>query len=155
MFIERFEQAPIAELARMYCGVYNDEFWGANWSLDAAQARLMSLRGKGHTGYVACMDGPQVNLNTKAPWQTIGMVVGVQEYWHFGAFFIIKDFCVAKQWQRMGVGKKLMEALLNTLKNTNVNKVCVMTRGGSDCIDFYKKHGLHTINSMHFMGCDL
>ena len=73
--------------------------------------------------------------------KVIAMCIGRIDYYFSGMNqFCIDEFNVIPEFQKNGVGKKLMNSVSNSLKLDEIYKIFLIT-GGELAENFYKKNG--------------
>ena len=80
-----------------------------------------------------------------------GFALGVSEPWHEGTHFFLKEVCIDPQFQRQGLGSKLMAYLTEQLMDRNTQWIYLLTARGDISESFYEKLGFYTSPKMILM----
>jgi ribosomal protein S18 acetylase RimI-like enzyme len=81
----------------------------------------------------------------------IGFTLGFSEPWHQGNHFYLKEMCIHSDFQRQGLGTRLMNDLITSLKERDTQKIYLLTARGDVSESFYAKLGFYTSPKMIMM----
>lgn len=127
------------ECAEVLMDAYNRPPWNDNWNREAAIALL--------TCYY---NSPEfMGWTATAGSKIIGCGVGNIEPYYKGNIFYLKELFVAAQYQKLGVGKRLVSAVKQDLAEADVKTIILLT---SDAIfNFYTKCGFNDMEERRIM----
>ncbi len=131
----------LEECAAVFVEAFASPPWGQNWSLSSALERLKSLYG----------NESSIGCKATAHERICGFVIGEVEQWNSSQLFMIKELCVAVSQQRRGIGRQVIEMLLNELP-PNVEKVYLLTDREGPAKLFYESLGFSTNENAVVMG---
>lgn len=121
----------IAELAPLYCSVFNSPPWNDGWTEAAAIERLESFaKYPRFHGLALFKDGAPAAL-----------VLGWGERWVHGWVFHIKELCVRTETQNQGIGHRLMLSFEEALSTESFQSVYLQTGENAPARSFYSKLG--------------
>lgn len=80
-----------------------------------------------------------------------GMIMGRDEQYFNGIHFHILEFCVDKNIQGKGFGRKLLTEFTEKLKNDGVERIYLYTIHGPKTEGFYEKNGYVSDDDMLIM----
>ncbi|AIF65635.1 GCN5 family acetyltransferase [Terribacillus saccharophilus] len=125
-----------------YAKVFNEAPWNEAWTAETAFSYLINFyRTPGFTGIVAVENE-----------EVIGFLFGVKRKWWSGDEFFINEMCVRADQQNKGIGKTLMEYLVET---TDADMISLLTDRGLPAENFYKRNGFKEIERIMFMSRDV
>ena len=81
-------------------------------------------------GYVALIDD-----------KIVGFIIAIKEYYNEGAGFVIEELAIDSNYQKQGIGKKLMEKMESKAKNAKAKYIYLTTSKNAPAFKFYKKMG--------------
>jgi ribosomal protein S18 acetylase RimI-like enzyme len=122
--------------ASLYQATFNAEPWNEGWQLHAARERLEAIMAApAGLGVIA-------TVNDKP----VAFALGYLEPWVSGYHFQLKEMCTAPEQQHHGIGSRVLDFLLHTLKERGVVQVFCETRSGVPAETFYRHAGFRTLN---------
>jgi len=122
--------------ALLYQTTFNAEPWNEGWELDTARERLQAiLAAPNGLGVIATSDDTP-----------LAFALGYLEPWVLGQHFQLKEMCTAPDQQRRGIGSRVLEFLLQALKERGVAQVFCDTRTGVPAEAFFRHAGFRTLN---------
>ncbi len=125
-----------------YAKVFNEAPWNEAWTAESAFSYLIDFyQTPGFTGIVAVENE-----------EVMGFLFGVKRKWWSGDEFFINEMCVRADQQNKGIGKALMEYLIET---TNADMISLLTDRGLPAENFYKRNGFKEIERIMFMSRDV
>lgn len=120
--------------AALFVEVFGAPPWNESWDASTATRRFNDCwRTPGFFGLLA-----------QSEEQIVGFALGCVEQWNTNRHFHLREMCVAPQRQRRGVGRQLMQALEDHLREAGVGKITLHTARDSDAQTFYDRCGFHT-----------
>ncbi|HET7539330.1 MAG TPA: GNAT family N-acetyltransferase [Polyangiaceae bacterium] len=123
-------------VASVYLDTFNAEPWNEGWELEVARERLRGIFGAPYgLGVLASRQGVP-----------IAFALGYFEPWVTGSHFQLKEMCTRPSEQHQGIGTRLLDFLLHTLKERGVLQVFCETRAGVPAEAFYRHAGFRTLN---------
>jgi len=122
--------------AALYLQTFNASPWNEGWGMEAARERLEAILAAPHgLGVLASRDGVPV-----------AFALGYVEKWVTGAHFHLKEMCTLPDHQRQGIGRFVLELLLEQLQARGVIEVFCETRAGVPAEAFLRGCGFRTLN---------
>lgn len=119
------------QFAALYRNVFNASPWNDGWSMLAAIERLESFAA------MPTFRGLSIFRDDKA----IGIVLGWGERWVNGWLFHLKEVCVHADYQRQGIGQKLMHEFEKRLSEDGFVGMNLQTGMQMPARNFYEKLG--------------
>ncbi len=142
--IKAFTADHVDEATALYIDVFNNPPWNDRWSFEAAHKRLADiLQAPGFLGFI--YTDPEL----------LGFAVGYCEQWHSGRHFYLNEMCVRSDQQRRGIGSALIQQLVQTLRQMQVERMYLLTMRDGPAEAFYAKHGFRTSPRMIMMSLRL
>lgn len=136
-----FAESDLLKCTETFIEVFNQEPWNDGWNTEKAGRYLLDFyRTPGFIGVLA-MEGEEV----------LGFVFGVQRVWWSGDEFFISEMCVRGDQQKRGIGKALLERLMDELHARSVTHLSLLTDRGIPAEAFYKKNGFAEIERLVFL----
>lgn len=130
------------ELASLYVECFNSPPWNDGWSHESARDRLDDIFASRHfRGYVALFEH-----------RIVGMLMGHKERWIRQHHFNLQEMCVRPPLQRSGIGTALLRHAAEHLNAEGVERVYLLTLGGSLAETFYQKSGFYKSRGRIVMG---
>ena len=133
MLVERFEaltEDHLDECAHLVVSAFSGEPWNESWTFETAREELRwILSVPGYEGFVSKGEGIS------------GFATGYREQDGDRRVFYLRILCVRPDLQGKGVGRRLVRHLEETLRETNVTVVYLITRKGGRAEAFYRKNG--------------
>ncbi|KAB8334586.1 GNAT family N-acetyltransferase [Scytonema tolypothrichoides VB-61278] len=128
--IQTFTTEYLDDCANLYVEVFNTEPWNEQWTIETARLRLFEiLNTPGFIGFVFQQD------------EVLGFVAGYCEQMQKGKGFYIKEICTRSDKQRLGIGTKLLNQLMNTLTAMEVTTIYLVTMKDGQAEAFYTTNG--------------
>lgn len=132
-------------LSDSFVKVFNDAPWNDNWKPQQAFERIRNFM------ETPRFDGAAVIRDGKV----IAAVLGRGEQYFDGVVFQIIEFWVAKEFQRQGIGRRLLADFIAHLKEQGICRVCLLTMKGEQTEGFYRKQGFVTEEGLCWMGQEM
>ena len=139
LIVEDLEQC-----ARLFVEAFAAPPWQQRWTHDAAVARLDDVLSSGNA----------LGLKASDRGKIAGFIVGETEAWNASKLFLIKELCVAASEQRKGIGRRLVDVLMNRLP-PQVEKAYLLTERESPARLFYASLGFSTNDAIVVTARDL
>ena len=140
MDFKLLEESDLIKCVETFINVFNDEPWNDEWTFTIAQKYLLDFYNTpGFLGVVAVENN-----------EVIGFILGVHRTWWRGNEFYIHEMCVKSQRQNKGIGKLLLNHLINSFGD-NISNVTLLTNRGIPAEVFYKKNGFEEIERLIFL----
>jgi ribosomal protein S18 acetylase RimI-like enzyme len=132
------DEDDLVECSQLYINTFNNEPWNENWNMEDAFNRLSNFL------------SPTYSIGFKAVKKNLiqGFLVGEIEQWRGSQNFYLKEMCVSKEFQRSGLGRKLMLALQNKLYRLGISRIYLITQRETVPEIFYKSEGFETNGSL-------
>lgn len=141
MEIKFVEESELLNCIAAFIEVFNREPWNDEWEPEKAKQYLLDFyHTPGFMGLVA-LEGEEV----------IGFLFGVKRVWWSGDEFFINEMCVTSSQQKRGIGKALLDRLLEELDTQKVTHISLLTDRGIPAEEFYKKNGFEEVERLVFL----
>lgn len=141
MEIKVVEESELLNCTAAFIEVFNREPWNDEWEPEKAKQYLLDFyHTPGFMGLVA-LEGEEV----------IGFLFGVKRVWWSGDEFFINEMCVTSSQQKRGIGKALLDRLLEELDTQKVTHISLLTDRGIPAEEFYKKNGFEEVERLVFL----
>ncbi|MFP7170342.1 GNAT family N-acetyltransferase [Terribacillus sp. 7520-G] len=138
MEIRICKEEDLESCSDTFAMVFKEAPWNEAWTAETASAYLMDFyQTPGFTGIVA-IEGKEV----------IGFIFGAKRKWWSGDEFFINEMCVRADQQDKGIGKALLDYLLQT---TDTKTITLLTDRGLPAETFYKRNGFQEIERIMFL----
>lgn len=140
-----YAPADLTSCAIALVEAYKYAPWYNTWSIDDATQRIAStMSGSNARGFVIVKE----NI-------ILGMCLGrIDYYFDNWSQFVVDEFNIHPDIQKMGMGKCLMTYVSRELKNENINRLFLLT-GSSEVSQFYQKIGFSCTVESTMMTFDL
>src|SRR5262249_2496159 len=102
-------------------------FRAVGWTVDEQTDRTVRALAAARAGVVAVEDGRAIGC---------GIVLG-----DGATFAYLKDIVVRPEWQGRGIGSRIVQALLSTLRGWETHSILVTLFTGQHLADFYERFG--------------
>lgn len=139
--IKEISLNDIKEITELFIDSFNNPPWNDKWTYDTASRRLIDIINT--PGYFGMSYYHNDILS--------GIIMGRAEQYYDGRYFQILEFCVRKDMQGKGLGRKLLTEFTDELKCRNVVNVFLMTLHGDSTEGFYKNNGFISDEDMVVM----
>lgn len=121
----------IHDVAKIYVSAYANGIWNELWTFDMAQQRIYEMfSSPQYMGYVAIS-----NRNI------IGCIICEILTWYTGKQMEVKEIFVIPSYQKMGIGKKLIDGVNIKAKEMGVTEVFLWTKKGKSLMSLYSDVG--------------
>lgn len=131
MHVRPFAESDLFEAARIYTECFNEPPWNDGWTGEAALERLSEIFER--SGFL----GGSVEVGGSL----VGFVLGHTERWVSGPHYYLNELCVEAEYRNKGVGRLLMDTLLERLYKLGVEGVYLMTERASPAESFFRALG--------------
>ena len=129
--IRKIQPADYAACAVLYAAAFAEKPWKEQWSQEQALLRVKELMNTPvSVGYLSEEDG-----------RISGMLIGHAFSYLFGRELFIHELCVSPDFQRQGVGSRLLAHVCGQLKAEGFVGMCLNTRCGYPSEQFYLHNG--------------
>jgi len=121
---EKKDLKKIAEIFRIEYAKYPyNEKWGMKGALDKIKEYF-----KNCSFFIAEIDS-----------KIVGFIIANTYDWYDGIRGLISEIVISKEYQRKGIGKKLMNSIEDYFKKKHVKEMLLYAHTNSKSINFYKK----------------
>ena len=135
-----FQESDLEPCVEIFVSTFAQQPWSETWDSEIVRDRLdQIIRTPGFFGAVVGEDSIS------------GFAFGFSEPWHEGNHFYLKEMCVDHQYQRQGLGSRLMEYLAEELTARGTRRIYLLTARGEMSEAFYSKIGFYTSPKMILM----
>lgn len=139
--IKHLKKEHLEECTLLFIKTFNNEPWSENWTYEKAYKRLENLYNTPEfLGFIKVLDN-----------KIAGALFCHTTEWFTGKELTIKELFVDTSLQRAGVGKSLMNHLLDHIKNDSDTTVNLYTLRNEHTISFYEKLGFAVDNDLCIM----
>ncbi|MCX4029148.1 GNAT family N-acetyltransferase [Endozoicomonas sp. SM1973] len=136
------DEDDLVECAQLYVNTFKDEPWNEDWDLEDAFNRLHNFLTPPYS----------IGLKVVNESEIQGFLIGEIEQWRGSQSFYLREICISKKMQGLGLGKKLMHTLNNELIAKNVSRVYLVTQRDTTPESFYRALGFKTNDKLIVMG---
>lgn len=143
--VDIVSKVVIKECADLYVRVFNSEPWNDRWNAEAAFERLTDFFDTPRFFGVAVWDNGK----------PIAAIIGNLERYYSGDYYNLKEMFVSPEYQRAGVGKKLLKHVKRKLAENRIESIILFTSNEFYTVEFYKKSGFIILDNMRMLRCGL
>lgn len=145
MNVRPYEPKDIHGVVDLYIQVFNGEPWNDQWVPEKAQAYLNDIAGTpGFQGWIVENEG-----------KVVGMLFGHATRWWANSQFVFKEMAISQNLQRTGLGSKLVQEVLASLKRQQIKRINLLTSRMTWPANFWKKNGFAESSFIQFMVASL
>lgn len=128
---KKYENKDLNNCINQLIYAFSKEPWNESWTHEQAKTRISEIMGfdvsRGYLAYVKDT--------------LVGMACGkIIKYLDYNLFFV-DEFSVNPDYQRQGIGSKLLDFIYANLKTEHISLVVLNTESGYPSIDFYQANG--------------
>lgn len=135
----------VEEYGRIYAAAFSGEPWNDSWKVEDATIHVKEI-----------LESPQsYGLECLVDGQVAGFLLGTSMLFHYGRTFEINDLAVDPKFQGRGLAKRLMDKVMDDLKQQGIVGVHLITAANGWLKDFYGKYGFQKEERVILMGKDL
>lgn len=123
--------ADVPLLVPIFVDIFNAPPWHDGWTQDVATERFEHLTAN-------------PDFRGFAIWENgipLGFALGVRERWSDGWFFSLREMCITRKRQGEGIGRRLLEALCEDLRDEGISSINLQTGANAPGHAFYAKLG--------------
>ncbi len=143
--IGRIRIENVERYGEIYAEAFSGEPWNDPWRKEDAVVHVRELlEMKQSYGLEYLVDG-----------KVAGFILGGSMLFHYGRTFEINDLAVAPEFQRRGIAKRLMDALLSDLKEQGIVGVHLITAADGILPEFYERYGFTREQRVILMGKEM
>lgn len=129
----------------IYASAFSGEPWNDPWKAEDAVIHVKELlESRQSYGLEYVIDG-----------EVAGFILGTSMLFHYGRTFEINDLAVAPEYQRRGIGAKLLEKCIADVKAQGMAGIHLITAGDGILPAFYEEYGFTKENEVILMGLEL
>ena len=139
--VRKFENADIAECARIMQSVYNNEVWQCHWNDDTASAYLRDFAEHKKFAGFTLVENDEV----------ISAILCREKVWWNNSELYVEEMFVSPGFQRRGYGRRLLEAAEGYVRERKLAGITLSTSRFSFAPDFYRKNGFTDGEHVLFM----
>lgn len=129
--------ANIADFAPLYFRVFNAPPWNDGWASVAEVDKRLQI----FAAFPSFL-----GLGLLIAGEPVAFAFGWGEHWVSGPSFFIKEYCVATERQRTGLGRALFDELTRRLRAAGYTGIYLQTDPDSAAEAFYGKLGFTRLN---------
>lgn len=139
MVVREIKNEDLESCGDLYSRVFSGSPWSERWSSEKAHERISHFfNSKGFVGLLS------ENKNIT------GFVLGNTEPFIDGTWFYLREMCVDINYQRQGIGAKLLNELKEQLTTRAVKNIYLATERDIPAASFYEKNGFSLEGNMAF-----
>ena len=144
MKLQKIEtEGMIIKCSLLCVDVYNSDPWNDSWTETKAYERLLHY-----------FDSPSfIGIAAFINKNIVGCLLGNVEPFFSGDYFYLKEMFIAKEFQRNGIGSRLISQLKDELLKSQISEIMLFTSSAFFPYQFYKRNGFTVINNMCLMDC--
>lgn len=143
--IRELDESDLPEATRLYVRVFNAPPWNDQWTEVTAGTRLRQTFDTPGALGVAMWEAGRMT----------GIAIGYEEQWYSGVHYSLKELFVEPTLQGSGVGTRLMDRLMQVLRERDVERIYLLTAHDSPAATFYEKLGFQRSRYTTLMKRDL
>ena len=137
--LRKIEKEDYNEICKLLIRAFKKPPWNETWDYNRAYQRVEQLDDGNYTRcYAYLLDN-----------QIVGVICGKIVTYVNDVDFMIEDFYIDPDYQRMGIGQKMMELAEKEL--SEIDNFTLLTGRDFCSVDFYKKSGFVIKNEIVFM----
>jgi aminoglycoside 6'-N-acetyltransferase I len=130
MIIRPMTDKDINTFCFLFQRVFSQEPWNENWTVTKIDTGIKrQMKKKGFVGMAA-----------STPRITVGYLTGFR-LWLIPSIFYIDQLFVSTDYQRLKIGKRLLDETERHLKSRGISCIILLTKPGSYVENFYLKNG--------------
>jgi ribosomal protein S18 acetylase RimI-like enzyme len=129
--------ANIADFAPLYFRVFNAPPWNDGWASVAEVDKRLQI----FAAFPSFL-----GLGLLIAGEPVGFAFGWGEHWVSGPSFFIKEYCVATERQRTGLGRALFDELARRLNAAGYTGTYLQTDPDSAAEAFYSRMGFQRMD---------
>lgn len=127
LVLRDMEENDIHDVSKIYVKAYAKGIWKESWNFSTAEKRITEMfLSPQYKGYVAI-------LNQKI----VGCIMCEILTWHTGKQLEVKEVFVFPQYQKKGIGKKLINHVQKEAKEMDVTEIFLWTKKEHSLMKFY------------------
>ncbi len=143
--IGRIRIENVERYGEIYAEAFSGEPWNDPWKKEDAVVHVRELlEMKQSYGLEYLVNG-----------KVAGFILGGSMLFHYGRTFEINDLAVAPEFQRRGIAKRLLDALLSDLKEQGMVGVHLITAADGILPEFYERYGFGREQRVILMGKEM
>lgn len=124
-------ESDIHEVSKIYVEAYAEGMWNELWNYNTAKKRISEMfSSPQYRGYVAILNR-----------EIVGCIICEILTWHTGKQLEVKEIFVFPQYQKKGIGKKLINYIKKIAKESGVTEVYLWTKKEQSLMEFYSDIG--------------
>jgi aminoglycoside 6'-N-acetyltransferase I len=141
MMIRELIQSDIPSCAEILCRVYNNDLWQCRWDNQVAQEYLTDVyQNKKFLGYIIEEEG-----------RIIGALFAHEKVWWNNSEVFIEEMFISPEFQRMGLGEKLLGEVEKYVRMRNLAGITLSTNKYAPAHTFYAKNEFVDCEHVVFM----
>lgn len=141
MHFKTVEENDLNTCSNLFLSVFNEEPWNDKWTMEKAEQYLTDFYWTPGFLGVSAIENEEM----------IGFIFGTRRTWWSGDEFFIHEMCVDTGRQNKGIGKALINHLINELNSNSITAISLLTDRGIPAETFYKRHGFKEIERLVFL----
>src|SRR4051812_20153147 len=145
MEIRAYQASDLDNVVNLYIHVFNGDPWNDQWVPEKARDYLGDIIATpGFQGWVVETEG-----------RVVGLLLGHSTRWWSSIQFVLKEMCIEQTLQRTGLGSKLVQEALTSLKRQQIKRINLLTSRMTWPANFWKKNGFAESSFIQFMVASL
>ena len=142
--IQPIQAAHLERYAEIYAKAFSGEPWNDPWRVEDAAIHISEIMESRHS----------YGLEYVVNGEVAGFILGASMLFHYGRTFEINDLAVHPDHQRQGIASKLLERLLEDIKQQGIVGVHLITAAEGILPSFYEKFGFQREQRVMLMGME-
>ena len=143
--IRLLKRSDLSSCAALYVLSFNSEPWNDKWTKKAAMQRLKDIFNTPRFYGIVCMEKKKI----------IGALLGNIECWYEKYHYNLKEMYIDPNYQRRGLGSKMIKKLRSDLKKRKVKGIYLFTSSEYWPNMFYTKKQFLNNQKMHMMNVEV
>lgn len=127
LVLRDMEENDIYDVSKIYVEAYAKGIWKESWNFSTAEKRITEMfLSPQYKGYVAILNQ-----------EIVGCIMCEILTWHTGKQLEVKEIFVFPQYQKKGIGKKLINYIQKEAKELDVTEIFLWTKKEHSLMKFY------------------
>ncbi|SCX85053.1 GNAT family N-acetyltransferase [Butyrivibrio sp. INlla14] len=131
MTVLDLDETYLEKIKELFQSVFSAPPWNEDWDDDQLDNYIRELMEVRQPIFYGLFEGDEL----------IGMSLGRVKHWCGGTEYFIEEFCIRRDYQDKGNGKKFLSLIEEKIKAQGLNTIFLMTERTQPAYEFYKHIG--------------